>query len=309
MMNEYFENMDRFTHRSMPSEIDPVKNEVSFVELDREADQLGLRELFDFNVSEQFSEITLGNILQVFSRLGERNSELALYLSPNFTNHVYKNLLELSLDSADTISPFRDCSAVFQSGRKILFLQLENEKLLRSKVSFVKFETKFSGFTNLDFITHANLIKSDGLPIVREKYEIALAIHSLVLQAIYLGLVGSSIRYAHKYACSRLAFGKPIIHFQAVSQKIANMCIHFEIMKTHLTKVVPENLLDPNIIRHAVQGEMLSSEFGPSTLQECIQCLGGHGYVNDHPLEKMFRNGLTLLGFIQQFSKILKVSR
>lgn len=308
MKIEYFENMDRFTNRSMPSEIEPIKAKIDFAGVEKESSQLGLVDLFDFNLNDsQPSEISLPFILSVFSKLGERNSELAFYLTRGFSDHVYRNLLGIDINSeTETVRPFCDGSFVFNSDRIVVSLNMCDEVLQISKLKSPEYFSKYSGFLNLEFISSGDFEKISTIPISKEKYLCSLSIHSLVLQSIYVGLMSSSIKYAHRYACSRQAFGKPIINFQAISQKIAQLSIYFEVIKTHIIENTPNCVLDKELVHHALQGEVLCSEMGPDIFQECIQVLGGHGYVADHPLESMFRNSLTLLGFIQTFSEILK---
>lgn len=115
--------------------------------------------------------------------------------------------------------------------------------------------------------------------------------------ALALGSARASFEYASKYATEREAFGKPIGAFQAIAFKIADMAIEVDAARVALWQAAwkldqgEEAAADvAAAVGQALQAAILCGDDG-------VQVLGGHGYVQDHPVEMWFRNAVTLSVF------------
>jgi acyl-CoA dehydrogenase len=119
----------------------------------------------------------------------------------------------------------------------------------------------------------------------------------LATGAVALGCARASLEYSSAYATEREAFGKPIGAFQAVSFKVADMAIMVEAARTALWRAG----------WRLERGQATAAEIAEATgqaLTAAIQCgddgvqvLGGHGYIQDHPIEMWFRDAVTLSVF------------
>ena len=119
----------------------------------------------------------------------------------------------------------------------------------------------------------------------------------LATGAVALGCARASFEYSSAYATEREAFGKPIGAFQAVSFKVADMAIAVEAARTALWRAAWR-------LEHA---EATAAEIAEATGQaltaaircgdDGVQVLGGHGYIQDHPVEMWFRDAVTLSVF------------
>jgi acyl-CoA dehydrogenase len=108
--------------------------------------------------------------------------------------------------------------------------------------------------------------------------------------ACSIGVARASLEYARDYANQREAFGRPIARFQGVSFPLADA----------LTRLHASRLLTWDAARTADRGErfgtkasmakLFASETAVATTSHALQVLGGHGYVEDHPVEKWFRD-------------------
>jgi alkylation response protein AidB-like acyl-CoA dehydrogenase len=130
-----------------------------------------------------------------------------------------------------------------------------------------------------------------------EALTMAILRAKLMVGAIAVGSARASLEYASQYAIEREAFGQPIGAFQGISFKIADMAI------------------DVNAARLAVWRAAWKIDRGEATLSDIaeangqalsaavrcgddgVQVLGGHGYIRDHPVEKWFRDAVTLSVF------------
>lgn len=119
----------------------------------------------------------------------------------------------------------------------------------------------------------------------------------LLVGAIAVGSARASLEYASRYAIEREAFGKPIGAFQGVSFKIADMAIAVDAARLAVWRAAwkidrgDATLADvAEANGHALSAAILCGDDG-------VQVLGGHGYIRDHPVEKWFRDAVTLSVF------------
>lgn len=119
----------------------------------------------------------------------------------------------------------------------------------------------------------------------------------LLTGAVALGCARASLEYASTYATEREAFGKPIGAFQAISFKIADMAIEVDAARLALWRAAWK--IDRGEATLADVAEATGQCLG--TAVKCgddgVQVLGGHGYIKDHPVEKWFRDAVTLSVF------------
>jgi acyl-CoA dehydrogenase len=119
----------------------------------------------------------------------------------------------------------------------------------------------------------------------------------LATGAIAVGLARASLEYASQYATEREAFGKPIGAFQAISFKIADMAIEVDAARLAVWRAAWK--LDRSEATAADVAEANGQALKTAILcgDDGVQVLGGHGYIRDHPVEKWFRDAVTLSVF------------
>ncbi len=119
-----------------------------------------------------------------------------------------------------------------------------------------------------------------------------------VIDAVRLvGCCRASSEYANKYATERRAFGKALYEHQALAFMMADMATKLEACRwiawraawrldtaTNSDEAIHEAAV---AFKHAVD---LSVE----VTTDGVQVLGGHGYIQDHPVEKWMRDARTL---------------
>lgn len=119
----------------------------------------------------------------------------------------------------------------------------------------------------------------------------------LMIGALAVGCARASLEYASQYAIEREAFGKPIGAFQGISFKIADMAIAVDAARLSVWRAAWK--LDRGEATLADIAE--ANGHALATAVHCgddgVQVLGGHGYIRDHPVEKWFRDAVTLSVF------------
>lgn len=119
----------------------------------------------------------------------------------------------------------------------------------------------------------------------------------LSVGAMAVGQARASLEYASQYATEREAFGKPIGAFQAIAFKVADMAIEVDAARMAVWRAAWQ--LDNGRATLADVSEAVGQALHTAVLcgDDGVQILGGHGYIQDHPVEKWFRDAVTLSVF------------
>jgi alkylation response protein AidB-like acyl-CoA dehydrogenase len=122
----------------------------------------------------------------------------------------------------------------------------------------------------------------------------ALARARLHTAALLVGVLRQAAEYSQRYALERVAFGKPIAHHQALAFLIADMRsgVDGARLLLHEAAFRAERGLPFEAAAAAafVEAIELSRFVGPAG----VQILGGHGFMQDHPVEKYMREARAL---------------
>ena len=105
-----------------------------------------------------------------------------------------------------------------------------------------------------------------------------------------VGMARAAYETALDYAKQRQTFGKPIIQHQAVAFRLADMATQLE--AAHLMTLQAARLKDENqsCLKQASMAKLFASEAAEKICSDAIGILGGYGYVNDFPVEKIYRD-------------------
>jgi alkylation response protein AidB-like acyl-CoA dehydrogenase len=106
-----------------------------------------------------------------------------------------------------------------------------------------------------------------------------------------VGIAQGAIDYANDYAKERIAFGKPINEFQAIQFKLADMETKTAAARELLYKACAmADRSEPGLGKWTSMAKLFASDVAMEVTVEAVQVLGGYGYVNDYPLERMMRD-------------------
>lgn len=121
-----------------------------------------------------------------------------------------------------------------------------------------------------------------------------LDIERVGLAAMSLGIARACLDHCLKYSQERHQFGESIIHFQAVSDKIANMYIGYRAARAFVyesAQVIEENR---RANQEAAAAKVFASEMATKVALDAIQVLGGYGYIREFPVERLMRDAKLL---------------
>lgn len=99
-----------------------------------------------------------------------------------------------------------------------------------------------------------------------------------------------ALDYAVQYMSEREAFGKSINKFQALRHKVANIAAELEMVKT-FNYTVAKRLNDGEyVVKEASMSKLLSTKIADEAIYDCLQLLGGYGYMEDYPMARLLRD-------------------
>jgi len=113
--------------------------------------------------------------------------------------------------------------------------------------------------------------------------------------ALGVGLSQGALDVAVEYARKRVQFEKPIISFQAIQHKLANMATKTEAARALIYSIARYMDTDPqDVSKLAAMCKVFAGDVAMEVATEAVQVLGGYGYMQDYPVEKMMRDAKIL---------------
>ncbi|HYH18693.1 MAG TPA: acyl-CoA dehydrogenase [Azospirillum sp.] len=105
-----------------------------------------------------------------------------------------------------------------------------------------------------------------------------------------VGMARAALEHAIAYAQERQSFGTPIINHQAVSFRLADMATQVE--AAHQMVLHAASLRDAGepCLKEAAMAKLFASEMAERVCSDAIQIHGGYGYLNDFPVERIYRD-------------------
>jgi len=105
-----------------------------------------------------------------------------------------------------------------------------------------------------------------------------------------VGMARAAYEIALNYANERKTFGKLIIEHQAVAFRLADMATQIEAARLLVMNAATLRDLGEPCLKHASMAKLFASEMAEKVCSDAIQTLGGYGYVEDFPLERIYRD-------------------
>ena len=126
------------------------------------------------------------------------------------------------------------------------------------------------------------------------KFLESLALGRLSVGALSVGTAKAAYQKAMEYSNDRIAFNKPINHFQSISFKLADMATKIEASELLVYHAAWLKDKGENFIKEAAMAKLYASEAAMEITREAIQIHGGYGYVHENDVERFFRDAKIL---------------
>ncbi len=106
-----------------------------------------------------------------------------------------------------------------------------------------------------------------------------------------LGIAQGAFDFAVEYCSERQQFGKPIGSFQGMQWMFADMAMKIETARLAVYRAavaVDEGATD--VSYWAAIAKCYASDVAMSVTTDCVQALGGYGYIKEYPVERFMRD-------------------
>ena len=125
-----------------------------------------------------------------------------------------------------------------------------------------------------------------GFPYIMQHF----ALERLIMSVNAHARAEFALAYAIQYMKDRNAFGKSIATFQALRHSVAQMASEIEVCKTFNYNTVKRLNDNEYVVKEATMAKLTATKMADDVIYQCLQLLGGYGYMEDYPLARMFRD-------------------
>jgi alkylation response protein AidB-like acyl-CoA dehydrogenase len=132
--------------------------------------------------------------------------------------------------------------------------------------------------------------EGDGLSIALQ----ALDSGRLGIAAVAVGLAQASLDCAVQYARERETFGVPIIEHQGVGFLLADMAAAIEAARATTLEAARRRDRGLAFGRQASIAKLIATDTAMKVTTDAVQVLGGAGYIQDFPVERMMREAKVM---------------
>ncbi|MBT4934168.1 MAG: acyl-CoA dehydrogenase [Rhodospirillaceae bacterium] len=105
-----------------------------------------------------------------------------------------------------------------------------------------------------------------------------------------VGMARAAYHAARDYARERVTFGKPIVDHQAVAFRLADMATGIEVARQMALHAASLRDAGQPCLAEASMAKLFASETAEKICTDAIQIHGGYGYLEDFPVERIYRD-------------------
>ena len=117
-----------------------------------------------------------------------------------------------------------------------------------------------------------------------------LALERLIMGVNAHARAEHALEFTLGYMSERKAFGKQLDEFQALRHRVAEMASEIDICK-YYNYYTTQRLVDGHYaVKEASMSKLNSTKMADKVMYECLQMLGGYGYMETYPLARMLRD-------------------
>ncbi|CDQ38272.1 acyl-CoA dehydrogenase [Virgibacillus salexigens] len=149
--------------------------------------------------------------------------------------------------------------------------------------------------SNTVSLTFDNCQLSGDQLLGKEHEGFAIAMHNLNIGRIgiaaqALGISDAAVTHAINYAKERKQFTGPIADNQGISFKLADMATRSEAAKLLVYQAASLVEQGVSCAKEVSMAKLYASKSAVKNAIEAVQVLGGYGYTEDYPVERLFRD-------------------
>jgi alkylation response protein AidB-like acyl-CoA dehydrogenase len=108
-----------------------------------------------------------------------------------------------------------------------------------------------------------------------------------------LGIAQAALDHAVRYATERETFGKTLSEHQGIQFMLADMAVKVESSRSMLYDVgamLDAGVDGPALTKASAMAKLICSDSAMSVTTDAVQILGGYGYIEEYPVERLMRD-------------------
>jgi alkylation response protein AidB-like acyl-CoA dehydrogenase len=105
-----------------------------------------------------------------------------------------------------------------------------------------------------------------------------------------LGIGRAALEESLAYSRTRQAFGVPISEFQAIQFKLADIATELEAARLLAYRAAWAREHRPRCSLETSMAKLFAAEACTRAAKEAVQIHGGYGYINEYPVERLYRD-------------------
>ncbi|MDE3743966.1 acyl-CoA dehydrogenase family protein [Maribacter polysaccharolyticus] len=180
--------------------------------------------------------------------------------------------------------------AAGSKGISLFIMDLDSEGISANKLDKLGWrasDTAELAFDNVK-VPASNLmgVEGSGFALIME----AFALERLVMGINAHARAEYALEYAMQYMSERETFGKPINQYQALRHRLVDGYANMDLCKQYNYGVAYRMDKGEYVVKEATISKLKSTEMADKVIYDCLQFLGGYGYIEDYPMARMFRD-------------------
>ncbi|WP_149277458.1 acyl-CoA dehydrogenase family protein [Pareuzebyella sediminis] len=175
-------------------------------------------------------------------------------------------------------------------GISIFIVDLDSEGVSATKLNKLGWrasDTAELAFDNVK-VPSSNLLgkEGDGWGFIME----AFALERLIMGVNAHARAEFALDYAMQYMAERETFGKPINQYQALRHRLVDLHADIDLCKSYNYATVYKMEQGNYAVREASIAKLKSTQMADEVIYNCLQFLGGYGYIEEYPMARMLRD-------------------
>ncbi|MBL4664215.1 MAG: acyl-CoA dehydrogenase family protein [Flavobacteriaceae bacterium] len=128
--------------------------------------------------------------------------------------------------------------------------------------------------------------EDQGFPYIKQHF----ALERLIMGVNAHARSEWALEYTIQYMKDRHAFGRSISKFQALRHKVAQLSAEVEVSKSFNYQTTQRLDQGEYVVKEATMSKLISTKVADEVAYECLQLLGGYGYMEDYPMARLLRD-------------------
>ena len=149
----------------------------------------------------------------------------------------------------------------------------------------------------------ANLVGQEGKGFfyIMESFQLERLVAAIMATSACEHKIEATLQYMKE----RNVFGKPIVKYQALRHKLAELITEVEITKRFTYYCCDLFARGIFAVKECSMAKMKATELGKRVADECLQMFGGYGYMSEYTMERAYRDARvgTIVGGTTEIMK------